>query len=313
MEDKRSLYEVLFSDGRILLSFVGLMLIFSGIFVFVQSYIGEFLPHDTIYLGLNATELGKINPMIVNFMFHDRVSFGGTIISTGVIYIWLSEFPIRLKKDWAWWIYALSGIVGFGSFLSYLGHGYLDAYHGMASLLLLPVFILGLYLSYRSFPQKPVFKFSFLTKRRWKFRGIAEFGYKSLIFCALGIVLGGFVIMIVGMTFVFVPEDLDYMVMCSGDFSKINKNLTPLIAHDRASFGGGLSCVGILLLCIINNAKPSRNLWEVLLIAMSSGFLSVLAIHFMVGYTAFTHLLPAYLGTLAFYAGILCTYKVMYK
>lgn len=83
--DYRGLFEVMFSDGRIILSFIGLLLLMTGIFVCVQSYIGEFLPHDTAFLGMNAITLGAINPKIVNFMFHDRVSFGSTIMSTGLL------------------------------------------------------------------------------------------------------------------------------------------------------------------------------------------------------------------------------------
>lgn len=309
--DERGLFEVIFSDGRIILSFVGLVLVFSGIFVCVQSYIGEFLPHDRNFLGMDASSLGAVNPRIVNFMFHDRVSFGATIISTGLLYIWLAEFPIRLQKDWAWYIYLISGLFGFISFMTYLGHGYLDEYHAISSLLLIPLFILGLYLSYKTYRVKPVFHLNYFIPKKKSLKGFAAIGYRSLIFTSLGILLGGLVIMFVGMTDVYVPQDLEYMVMCSTDFSKINKNLTPLIAHDRASFGGGLACVGLLIYCIIINAVPSRNLWQILLISLSVGFLSVLFIHFSIGYTSFIHLSPAYLGTLSFYIGIVCTYKYM--
>src|SRR2546422_997276 len=45
---------------------------------------------------------------------------------------------------WAWWTIAMSGAVGFLSFLSYLGHGYLDTWHGVGSVALVPVFVAGL-------------------------------------------------------------------------------------------------------------------------------------------------------------------------
>jgi len=311
--DYRGLFEVMFSDGRIILSFIGLLLLMTGIFVCVQSYIGEFLPHDTAFLGMNAITLGAINPKIVNFMFHDRVSFGSTIMSTGLLYIWLAEFPIRLKQAWAWWVYLISGILGFTSFLTYIGHGYLDMYHAVSSLLLIPLFIIGLILSYKSYEVKPSFSLRYFKYQNNSLKGWAKYGYLSLIFTACGILAGGLVIMFVGMTTVYVPQDLEYMIMCNQDFSKINSNLTALIAHDRASFGGGLACVGLLIYCIINNASPSRNLWQILFIALSVGFLSVLFIHFSIGYTSFIHLLPAYIGTFLFYFGIINTYKYMYN
>ena len=81
---------------------------------------------------------------IVHFMFHDRVSFGGSLIAIAVLYLWLAEFPLKAGEAWAWWTLLLSGVVGFGSFLTYLGYGYLDTWHGAATLVLLPCFVVGL-------------------------------------------------------------------------------------------------------------------------------------------------------------------------
>jgi hypothetical protein len=47
-------------------------------------------------------------------------------------------------ESWSWWTLVCSGLAGFLSFLSYLGYGYLDTWHGAATLLLLPVFVAGL-------------------------------------------------------------------------------------------------------------------------------------------------------------------------
>ena len=77
-------------------------------------------------------------------MFHDRVAFGGALIAIGVLYMWLAEFPLRRGEAWAWWAFVVSGIFGFGSFLAYLGYGYLDTWHGAATLLVLPCFVIGL-------------------------------------------------------------------------------------------------------------------------------------------------------------------------
>jgi hypothetical protein len=62
--------------------------------------------------------------------------------------MWLSQFPLREGQPWAWWLFLVTGVIGFGSFLTYLGYGYLDTWHGSATLVLLPVFILGLARSY---------------------------------------------------------------------------------------------------------------------------------------------------------------------
>jgi hypothetical protein len=43
-----------------------------------------------------------------------------------------------------------------------------------------------------------------------------------------------------GSTRVFVAEDLEFMGLTRGALDAINPRLVPLIAHDRAGFGGGL-------------------------------------------------------------------------
>src|SRR5207249_4639826 len=94
----------------------------------MQSASGQFLPHDIQYLGMTAEQLCSFNQCkVVHIMFHDRVSFGGTIIAIGIMYLWLAEFPLKARQPWAWWTFAASGSAGFLSFLSYLGYGYLDA------------------------------------------------------------------------------------------------------------------------------------------------------------------------------------------
>ena len=54
------------------------------------------------------------------------------------------RIPARRGEAWAWWTWLISGTVGFLSFLSYLGYGYLDTWHGVGTLLILPVFVVGM-------------------------------------------------------------------------------------------------------------------------------------------------------------------------
>ena len=59
------------------------------------------IPHDVQYLGMTAQDLCRLNQCrIVHFMFHDRVSFGGSLIAVGSQLLvhsntpvgWLAEF-----------------------------------------------------------------------------------------------------------------------------------------------------------------------------------------------------------------------------
>lgn len=92
---------------------------------------------------------------------------------------------------------------------------------------------------------------------------------------------------------------------------EINSNLKPLIAHDRAAFGGGLSTIGMLFFVIVRRANATINLWEILALSMGVGFLTAIGVHFLIGYTSFTHLLPAYFGALTCLIGLALTYTTM--
>jgi len=244
-------------------------------------------------------------------MFHDRISFGGSIIAVGFLYLWLAEFPLKNKEPWAWYLFLFSGIVGFGSFLTYLGYGYLDSWHGIATLLLLPFFITGLVRSFGLIKNKASIRDVFIQKEKIDIRSVYGVGKFFLLFSALGMLLAGATILIVGMTTIFVPQDLAYMDITVCGIEKINKNLKPLIAHDRAAFGGGLATIGLLYLFIIRRADPTVNLWQIIALSMSVGFSTAIGVHFMIGYLDTTHLLPAYFGAATSAIGLGLTYNGM--
>ncbi len=144
VHDRRGFFAALIGDGRSLLAFTGRVLILSGAFALFLSARGEFLPHDVAALGRTADDLcAEADCRIVRFMFHDRVAFGGALIAVGTLYLWLIAFPLTQGEAWAWWTLALSGIAGFTSFLTYLGYGYLDSWHGAATVVLSPPSRLG--------------------------------------------------------------------------------------------------------------------------------------------------------------------------
>ena len=217
-------------------------------------------------------------------------------MAIGLLYLWLANFPLARGEAWSWWTLLLSGTVGFGSFLSYLGYGYLDTWHGTGTVALLPLFVFGMYKSRRilrpAVPLKTALRNG--LQRNWK--SISGLGRALMLFTALGMILAGATIMVVGMTTVFVPQDLEYMKVTKEDLHELNPKLIPLIAHDRAGFGGGLCSCGFAVLLSVWCARPSRSLWQVLLLAGLSGFGAAIGVHFAVGYTDFMHLAPAYTG-----------------
>jgi hypothetical protein len=139
------LLEQLVDDGRPALILAAAALAVSGAFAIFLSMRREFLPQDVSYLRMSAHQLCAVaDCRVVGFMFHDRVAFGGTLIAISVLHAWMAAVPLRGREAWAWWTFALSGVLGFGSFLAYLGYGYLDSWHAAATLALLPVFVASL-------------------------------------------------------------------------------------------------------------------------------------------------------------------------
>jgi hypothetical protein len=310
--DDRSLLQALLADGRPLLLFTGLFLVLSGAFALFLSTTGQFLPHDVQFLGLTAHQLCSLQACrIVHFMFHDRVSFGGSLIAIGALYLWMAEFPLRQRLAWAWWLFALTGLVGFSSFLAYLGYGYLDTWHGVATLLLLPCFLLGLLRSYTSLPRPVSFRSLFQPAVSVRWTSALGIGRACLLATAAGMIAGGLTIMAVGMTCVFVPQDLEYMGLRVADLQAINPHLVPLIAHDRAGFGGGICTCGLALGFCVWCARPSRSLWQILCVAGGAGFTTAIGIHPIIGYTNPLHLAPAILGAVLFLVGLVLCYRPM--
>ena len=298
MRDERGLIDAFLSDGRLPLSITGFTLALSGWFAIFQSLTGYFLPQDVHALGFDARQLAEMaNIRVVHFMFHDRVAFGGTLLAVGCADWFLAEFPLRARESWAWWTFFVSGACGFASFLTYLGYGYLDTWHGVATLFLLPVFVAGLW---RARPAR------FQVRDLWQSGQPMSLGRWGLGFLATGMLIAGATIMVVGMTRVFVPQDLTFMCITPAELNKISPHLVRVIAHDRAGFGGGLFSTGVILLFLARHAHLSRSFIQTVAVMGLAGFGSAIGVHPAIGYTDFTHLAPAYFGALVFAATVLC-------
>lgn len=294
---------LLMEDGRPLIKLTAVALLLSGLFTILLAARREFLPHDIAWLGLTAEQLcGLTECRIVRFMFHDRVAFGGTLIAVAVLYFWLAAAPLKEGFAWAWRALAVSGASGFLSFLAYLGYGYLDSWHGIATLGLLPCFLAGLIRS-RSLARVD-YGFWLGTAEAQATPALVRFGRWCLLGTAAGMILAGGTILLVGMTRVFVPQDLEFIGLSREQISGISAQLIPLIAHDRAGFGGGLLSAGLLVGFCAWYARPSRAFYQATAVAGLAGFGCAIGIHYVEGYTSVPHLAPALAGFALFLTGI---------
>ena len=293
------------SRSRPFLVLLGLGLLLSGLFALVLSATGQFLPHDERFLGMTARQLCALHGCrVVHFMIHDRAAFGGALVALGVLYLWLAESPLRRAEAWAWWALAVSGAIGFASFLGYLGFGYFDGWHAAATLTLLPCYVLGL-AGARPRADRNRRRATATATPLLSAQGA---GHVCLLACAAGLAVAGLVILAVGTTCVFVPQDLQYMGVSAAELHALSPRLLPLIAHDRAGFGGAVCCCGVALFFCLRYGAPSRARWFVLALAGLAGFGAAIGVHFAVGYSDIIHLAPAVAGAALYLTGLLLTF-----
>jgi hypothetical protein len=297
-------------EGRLPLLALAFGLLAAGSAALLLAATGRFLPHDERFLGMTAGDLCAFDGCrVVHFMIHDRASFGGVVTAIGLLYLWLIEVPLRRQEAWAWWTLLLSGAVGFASFLGYLGYGYLDTWHALATLILLPCYVVGLTRSRGSLGPPAGVGALLHSPTRARPLSANGPGWFCLAVAAAGVTGAGLTILAMGMTVVFVPQDLAYLGVRPEDLHALNPRLVPLIAHDRAGFGGALCSCGVALFACVWRGRPSRSLWRVLALAGVAGFIPAIAVHPAIGYTDPVHLAPAVGGAVLYLAGLALTYR----
>ena len=184
-------------------------------------------------------------------------------------------------------MWLVSSTAGFASFLAYLGYGYLDTWHGAGTLLLLPVFLLGM-TRVRGSLSGPLD-----AHRLWPPPGSTggrspwTWGRALLLLGAAATAIGGLTILWVGVRDTFVPEDLEFMKLSADQLRDINPRLVPLMAHDRAGFGGGVFTMGLTTFLCLWCAPPSRHLLQAVAIAGGISLSAALGVHAVVRYTDF--------------------------
>ncbi|TYP69380.1 hypothetical protein [Paenibacillus methanolicus] len=288
---------------------LGIGMIIGGLIAWHIATSTVLLSYDEDFLGMTGSEVSAIAPHLLHFMSHDRITLAGTMISIGILYYRLAKHGLRHGLHWAKTAVLVSGAVGFPSFFLYLGYGFFDPLHAAAAAILLPMFLLSM----RRNPDRPYRDpVNLRNDKTWK-RSL--WGQLCFIVVGISLCVGGIVIATVGVTNVFVPQDLRYLGLTRETLDLANPRLVPLIAHDRAGFGGALlaDAVMILILALWGLQQGARWLWWTLLAGGAPGFLAGLGIHLSIGYTDFVHLLPAYFVFALYVAGLILLYPYLMK
>jgi hypothetical protein len=289
------------------IALLGIGMVIAGAVVLGVGITRVILPYDLRFLGVGLDQLSAINPRLLRFMRHDRVTLAGTMLSIGVLYAGLAWSGMRRGWRWARDVMLASGIVGFGSLFLFLGFHYVDPLHVAIAAVLFPLFVAGVLLPTRPRPQRSL---DLDNDRTW-LRGLAG----QLLFAGLGfgLVVSGIVIASVGVTRVFVFSDLAFLQTSAGALSQANAHLLPLIAHDRAGFGGALASdgVAVLLLALWGFRRGEAWVWWTLLTAGLLGFGGGLLAHLAVGYLEFGHLLPLFVSGIVFLVALLLSFDYL--
>ncbi|MHC0035347.1 dihydroorotate dehydrogenase [Pseudoneobacillus sp. C159] len=288
----------------------GLSILIGGFIAFYFAFTSVILPYDESFIGLKRSEIMLINPLILSFMLHDRMSLAGTMISGGILYIQLARHGIRYGTHWTKVAFNSAAIVGFLGILLFIGYGYFDWLHGIFWLLLWPIYYFSLKEGKNA--TAPPFSSHGRNDKAWKY-GL----YGQLMFVILGalILIGGIVISAIGVSNVFVATDISYLCMPPEMLEGISKKLIPVIAHDRAGFGSALISVGLLVLMISlwGYRKGESWIWNTLALGALPAFIAGLGTHFYIGYTTFIHLLPVYFLVILYLLGLVLSYPFLKK
>lgn len=280
---------------------LGAAMFFGGLLTLAIAATRIVLPYDEAFVGLTREEMCGVNPQLLPFMAHDRVTLAGVMLATGVMYVGLSLYGIRHGLHWAHKSVIVSALVGFASFFLFLGFGYLEPLHAFVASVLLQFLLLGIVAKLAVFTpqQAPVVDADFI----WR-RGL--WGQLLLIIHATLFIVAGVTISFIGVTRVFVEEDLNFLQTTTDELQAASPRMLPLVAHDRATLGGMLLSTGVafLLPALWGFGRRSSWLWWSLLVAGLSAYLPAIGVHYAVGYNDLNHLIPAYSGLAIFLVGI---------
>jgi hypothetical protein len=83
--------------GWLWLLLLGVGLLVGGALAWMIAASSVVLPYDLAFVGASRAELAAINPRLLPYMAHNRVTLAGTMLSIGVLYCQLALHGVRLR------------------------------------------------------------------------------------------------------------------------------------------------------------------------------------------------------------------------
>ncbi len=280
---------------------LGIAMFIGGIMAWLIAHHKVLLPYDEVGAQLSLEQIKNLNEKILHFLVHDRVTLAGTMIAIGILYSSFAWFSMRRGEKWAKEAVCYSALFGFINFFAFLFYDYFDVFHAFVTACLMQIFLLCVYADLPKL--KKVNKPSPKNDRVWR---MSLWSQALFVTQGLGLILAGLVITYFGATEVFVPQDLEYLGQPSDLIRAFHKNLVPLIAHDRCTFGGMLVSSGIcILMSALHGFERGRSwLWWVYIFSGFPPYLITLWVHLDIGYVNQFHLAPVYIGIALLIGGL---------
>jgi len=278
---------------------MALVLLVAGLAAAVVGATRVLLPYDEAFLRTDRAGLRAIDPRLLDFLAHDRISFAATAASFAILLLAIAANAARHRERWARRTLVASAGVGFAGYFLFLAFGYFEPLHLVVWLAALACFLWGLRGKDLRPPRVPVPDLR--DDAAWRRALVGQLGFVGL---SLGLIVAGVTISAIACLQVFVHTDLQFLGTDRATLAAANPRLLPLVAHDRAGFGNALAADGlaVLLVTLWGMRRGARWVWWSLVASGTVGFAGVLWIHARIGYVAAAHLAPAYLAAAVFAA-----------
>jgi hypothetical protein len=275
---------------------LGAALIAGGFAALLLAMTRVLLPYDESFLGMSVDVLRRNTPRLFAFMAHDRATLAGTMIGLGWVYLMLARFGGHGAKT----AVVASALTGFVSFFAFFGFGYFDTLHAFVAAVLLQFTI---QIMVGDDPHRSDPAFVDIEDPAWR---RAQWGQLLWVVHALGLLVAGAVILAIGMTSVFVSEDLRFLCVTAQEADAWGSKVKAVVAHDRATLGGMLLASGVAMLLPVLWCFGRRERWLWLAIAGLGvpAYGAAIGIHVAVGYVDWRHMVPALLGMLLWLGGL---------
>ena len=271
---------------------LGIAMVCGGIGATIIALGPVMLGYDEEFLRASVDEIGLLNDQLIPFLQHDRITMAGCMAAIGFNDL---GFACAMRRGWRWARagFAIAGAVGFPTFFLFLGYGFFDPLHFAVAVGFFPLYLGGVF----GRRQPPTWRVPVDVDERDRVRAL--YGQLMMVAIGIGVLLSGFVIVVIGLGDVLIPSDRVFLGDSQAVFAgELDGRLLRFIAHDRAGFGGALASLGAGLLAtsMWGWRAGERSTWWLLLAASVVGFGAALAIHIAVGYIDLFHLFPVYTG-----------------